>query len=65
MLNNHAGGAGAGLLLLSLLLLSTTKIVAGLYIQAPPTASLAGTMAAINLAASVLAHPLSQRRLAK
>jgi hypothetical protein len=45
MINYHAGGAGA---------LVVTKIVAGLYIARPPTASFAG----INLAASVLAHPL-------
>jgi CubicO group peptidase (beta-lactamase class C family) len=54
MVNYHAGGAGAGIVPDTV-----TKIVAGLYIARPPTTSFAG----INLAASVLAHPLPNCRL--
>ena len=54
MVNYHAGE-----LILGIVPLTTTNIVAGLYIARPPTTSFTG----INSAASVLAHPLPNCRL--
>jgi hypothetical protein len=54
MVNYHSGGTGAGIVPDT-----TTKIIAGLYIARPPITSFAG----INLAASVLQHPLPNCRL--
>ena len=47
-------GTGAGIVPAN-----TARIVAGLYIARPPTTSFAG----INLAASVVQHPLNNCRL--
>ena len=52
MINYAAGASG-------IVPTGTTQIVAGLYVKAPPTTS----FAAIDLAASVLAHPLPNCRL--
>jgi hypothetical protein len=54
MVNYHNGGAGAGIAPDSV-----TRIVAGSYIARPPITSFAG----INLAASILQHPLPNCRL--
>ena len=50
----HAAASGAGIVPANV-----TKIVAGLYIARPPTTSFAG----INLAASIVQHPLPNYRL--
>ena len=54
MVNYHAGE-----LILGIVPLTTTNIVAGLYIARPPTTSFAG----MNLANSAVAHPLGNCRL--
>jgi hypothetical protein len=55
MINYHSSGTtGQGIVPVN-----TLNIVAGLYIASPPTTSFAG----INLAASIIQHPLSNCRL--
>jgi hypothetical protein len=54
LVNHHAATTGAGVVPAT-----TTQIVAGLYIARPPTTSFAG----INLAASIVQHPLANCRL--
>jgi hypothetical protein len=52
MVNYHAGGTGEGIVPVN-----TTKIVAGLYSARPPITSFT-SFTGINLATSVLQHPL-------
>ena len=54
LINHHIAASGAGIVPASV-----TNIVAGLYIARPPTTSFAG----INLATSVVSHPLPNCRL--
>jgi len=54
LINHHIAASGAGIVPATV-----QKIVAGLYIAHPPTTSFAG----INLAASVVQHPLPNCRL--
>jgi hypothetical protein len=54
MVNYHVGGTKLGIVLTGVI-----QIVAGLYIARPPTRS----FACINLAASVVQHPLPNCRL--